>query len=161
MIIVVISIARYLTNNGEHTVLRDQQNVYKVHTHTHTPSSSRLRTVPNSWPEGHTHYPPTPTHTHASDRRWAMQMNLDLIVIIPAILIAATTVSIVIYIYIHDDLVPKGAQEKRTEELENKVDRMWVSNAFFEWTREVINQWREKAVLLFVPEKFDFQCDLW
>ena len=32
------------------------------------------------------------------------------------------------------DLVPKGAQEKRTEVLENKVDRMWVSNAFFEWT---------------------------
>ena len=28
-------------------------------------------------------------------------------------------------------------------------------------TCEVINQWREKAVLLFVPEKFDFQCDLW
>ena len=23
------------------------------------------------------------------------------------------------------------------------------------------HQWREKAVLLFVPEKFDFQCDLW
>ena len=30
--------------------------------------------------------------------------------------------------------VPKGVQEKRTEVLENKVDRMWVSNAFFEWT---------------------------
>ena len=28
-------------------------------------------------------------------------------------------------------------------------------------TRKVIHQWREKAVLLFVPEKFDFQCDLW
>ena len=27
-------------------------------------------------------------------------------------------------------------------------------------TCEVIHQWREKAVLLFVPEKFDFQCDL-
>ena len=26
---------------------------------------------------------------------------------------------------------------------------------------EVIHQWREKAVLLFVPGKFDFQCDLW
>ena len=25
-------------------------------------------------------------------------------------------------------------QEKRTEVLENKVDRIWVSNAFFEWT---------------------------
>ena len=25
---------------------------------------------------------------------------------------------------------------------------------------EVIHQWREKAVLLFVPEKFDFQYDL-
>ena len=32
------------------------------------------------------------------------------------------------------DLVPKGVQEKRTEVLENKVDRMWVSNAFFELT---------------------------
>ena len=38
---------------------------------------------------------------------------------------------------------------------------MWVSNAFFEQTREVILQWREKAVLLFVPEKFDFHYDLW
>ena len=28
-------------------------------------------------------------------------------------------------------------------------------------TCEVIRQWRQKAVLLFVPEKFDFQCDLW
>ena len=28
-------------------------------------------------------------------------------------------------------------------------------------TCEVIHQWREKAVLLFVPEKFDFQCGLW
>ena len=28
-------------------------------------------------------------------------------------------------------------------------------------TCEVIHQWREKAVLLFIPEKFDFQCDLW
>ena len=28
-------------------------------------------------------------------------------------------------------------------------------------TCEVIHQWREKAVLLFVPEKFDFQSDLW
>ena len=36
-----------------------------------------------------------------------------------------------------------------------------VKSRFFEWTREVIHQWREKAVLLFVPEKFDFQCDLW
>ena len=57
--------------------------------------------------------------------------------------------------------MPKGVEEKRTEVLENKVDRMWVSNAFFEWTREVVHQWREKAVLLFIPEKFDFQCDLW
>ena len=31
-------------------------------------------------------------------------------------------------------LVPKGVQEKRTEVLENKVDRMWVINASFEWT---------------------------
>ena len=28
-------------------------------------------------------------------------------------------------------------------------------------TCEVIHQWREKAALLFVPEKFDFQYDLW
>ena len=35
--------------------------------------------------------------------------------------------------YLHD-FVPKGAQEKRTDVLENKADRMWVSNAFYEWT---------------------------
>ena len=58
--------------------------------------------------------------------------------------------------------MPKGVQEKRTGVLENQVDRMWVSNAFFEWTHgEVIRQQREMAVLLFVPEKFDFQYDLW
>ena len=28
-------------------------------------------------------------------------------------------------------------------------------------TCEVIHQWREKAELLFIPEKFDFQCYLW
>jgi len=28
-------------------------------------------------------------------------------------------------------------------------------------TCEFIYQWREKAVLLFVPEKLEFQCDLW
>ena len=57
----------------------------------------------------------------------------------------------------NDDLVPKGVQEKRTEVLENTVDRMWVSNAFFLMnTCGVIHQWREKAVLLFVPKKFDF-----
>ena len=56
------------------------------------------------------------------------------------------------------DLVPKGVQEKRTEVLENKVDRMWVSNAFFEWTHVKSST---SEVLLFVPEKFDFQCDLW
>ena len=32
------------------------------------------------------------------------------------------------------DYMPKGVQEKRTEVLENKVDGMWVSNKFFEWT---------------------------
>ena len=67
----------------------------------------------------------------------------------------------VLYIYIYD-LVPKGVQEKRTEVRKNKVDRMWVSHAFFLMnTCEATHQWREKAVLLFVPEKFDFQCDLW
>ena len=30
--------------------------------------------------------------------------------------------------------MPKGVQEKQTEVLENKVDGMWVSNAFSEWT---------------------------
>ena len=37
-----------------------------------------------------------------------------------------------------------------------------MSNAFF-WmnTCEVTHQWWEKAVLLFVPEKFDFQCNVW
>ena len=29
------------------------------------------------------------------------------------------------------------------------------------YTCEVIHQWREKSVLLFVSEKFNFQCDLW
>ena len=29
-------------------------------------------------------------------------------------------------------MTPKGVQEKRTEVLENKVDRLWVSNAFSE-----------------------------
>ena len=71
----------------------------------------------------------------------------------------------VIYDFIYD-LVPKGVQEKRTEVLENRVDRKWVKNFifyFFMNTCVVINQWREKAVLLFVSEKFDFQfqCDLW
>ena len=63
----------------------------------------------------------------------------------------------------YGDLVPKGEQvKKRTEVLENKVDGMWVSNAFYLMnTCEVIHQWREKAVLLFIPEKFDFQCNLW
>ena len=28
-------------------------------------------------------------------------------------------------------------------------------------TCKVIHQWSENAVLLFVPEKFDFQCDSW
>ena len=28
-------------------------------------------------------------------------------------------------------------------------------------TCEVIHQWEEEAMLLFVPEKFDIQCDLW
>ena len=31
------------------------------------------------------------------------------------------------------DYMPKSVQEKRTEVLGNKVDRMWVSNAFSEW----------------------------
>ena len=43
--------------------------------------------------------------------------------------------------------VPKSM--KKTGVLENKVDRMWVSNTFFEWTCEVIHQRREEAVLLF------------
>ena len=28
-------------------------------------------------------------------------------------------------------------------------------------TSEVIHQWREKAVLLFIPQNFDFKCDSW
>ena len=34
------------------------------------------------------------------------------------------------------DYMPKGVQEKRTDVLGNKIDRMWlwVSNAFSEWT---------------------------
>ena len=59
-------------------------------------------------------------------------------------------------IYYNYDLVPKGVQEKRTEVLENKVDGMWVSNTFFEWTH-VKSSTSEGRI----PEKFDFQCDLW
>ena len=54
--------------------------------------------------------------------------------------------------------MPERVQEKRTEVLENKVDRMWVCNAFFEWTYVKSST---SEVLLFIPEKFDFQCDLW
>ena len=36
-----------------------------------------------------------------------------------------------VYIHVYD-YMPKGVQEKRTEVLENKVDRMRVSNAFSE-----------------------------
>ena len=44
------------------------------------------------------------------------------------IYIYSVCVCVCVYIY---DLVPKGVQEKRTEVLENKVDRMRVCNAFF------------------------------
>jgi len=37
-------------------------------------------------------------------------------------------------IYILYDYMPKGVQEKRTEVLENKVDRMRMNNAFSERT---------------------------
>ena len=36
------------------------------------------------------------------------------------------------YFFFHNDYMPKGVQEKRTEVLENKVDRMRMSNAFSE-----------------------------
>ena len=38
-----------------------------------------------------------------------------------------------------------------------------MSNAFLEWThvKSSTNEGRKEAVLLFVPDKFDFQCDLW
>ena len=45
-----------------------------------------------------------------------------------------SSVWLLCYANIIYDLVPKGVQEKRTEVLENKVERMWVSNAFFEQT---------------------------
>ena len=41
---------------------------------------------------------------------------------------APQLLSLSVYIY----LVPKGVQEKRTEVLENRADRMRVSNAVFE-----------------------------
>ena len=34
--------------------------------------------------------------------------------------------------FLYNDYMPKGVQEKWTEVLENKVDRMRVSNAFSE-----------------------------
>ena len=36
---------------------------------------------------------------------------------------------------------------------------MWVSNAFFEWTH--VKSSTSEGRGLFIPEKFDFQCDLW
>ena len=36
------------------------------------------------------------------------------------------------FFFFHNDYMPKGVQEKRTEVLENKVDRMRMSNAFSE-----------------------------
>ena len=41
------------------------------------------------------------------------------------------------------DYMPKGVQEKRTEVLENKVDGMWVSNAFSDehmWSHPPVNR---------------------
>ena len=105
-----------------------------THTYKHTTHACSCAHM-HTWIHGHVH-----THTHTHTLCMHIHAHMD----------ACTY-----------DLVPKGVQEKRTEVLENKVDRMWVSNAVFEWTREVIHQWREKAVLLFIPEKFDFQCDLW
>ena len=60
------------------------------------------------------------------------------------------------------DLVPKGVQEKRTEVLENKVDRMWVSNAFFEWTRvkSSTSEGRRQCCSLFLRNlTFSVICD--
>ena len=61
------------------------------------------------------------------------------------------------------DLVPKGVQEKRTEVLENKVDRMWVSNAFFEWThvKSSTSEGRRQCCSSFLRNLTQFQCDLW
>ena len=60
------------------------------------------------------------------------------------------------------DLVPKGAQEKRTEVLENKVDRMWVSNAFF-WMNTVkssTSEGRRQCCSLFLRNlTFSMICD--
>ena len=63
------------------------------------------------------------------------------------------------YIYI----LPKGVQEKRTEVLENKVDRMWVSNAFFEWThvKSSTNEGRWQCCSSFLRNLTFIQCDLW
>ena len=60
------------------------------------------------------------------------------------------------------DLVPKGVQEKRTEVLENKVDRMWVSNAFF-WMNTVkssTSEGRRQCCSLFLRNlTFSVICD--
>ena len=60
------------------------------------------------------------------------------------------------------DLVPKGVQEKRTEVLENKADRMWVSNAFFEWThvKSSTSEGRRQCCALFLRNlTFSVICD--
>ena len=58
-------------------------------------------------------------------------------------------------------LVPKGVQEKRTEVLENKVDRMLVSKAFFEWThvKSSTSEGRRQCCSSFLINLT--QCDLW
>ena len=61
-----------------------------------------------------------------------------------------------------NDLVPKGVQEKRTEVLENKVDRMWVSNAVFEWThvKSSTSEGRRQCCSLFLRNfTFSVICD--
>ena len=74
-----------------------------------------------------------------------------------------TSISLYSIFYSVPKGVPKGVQEKRTDVLKKikLTGCEWVMHFFWMNTCEVIHQWREKAVLLFVPEKFDFQCDLW
>ena len=93
-----------------------------THTYKHTTHACSCAHM-HTWIPGHIY-----THTHARTHYVCMFMHIH------AHMDACTY-----------DLVPKGVQEKRTEVLENKVDRMWVSNAFFEWTREVVHHWRVKG----------------
>ena len=63
----------------------------------------------------------TQAHTHMIIGTWAHMTGPH----------THTQIQMFIFMKTQISIVPKGVQENRTEVLENKVDRMWVSNAFF------------------------------